>query len=134
MPHIKKTTISLLLVLTGTTACSSTAIQLTEPRVPTDRFQAMAQGRPASPLPPSINEQTSKGIARDQLRMYLAGIVDSGEGIYWCVQKTGLPPHELDTLLIRHVENQAKAQQAAKPGSPVQLVTEKLKTDFPCNP
>ncbi len=101
-------------------------------RVPLDRLQALSNGQPVTPLPPSFSAQAAKGIANDQLAMYLAGVIDSGEGQSWCVTASGLPPHEVNQQLLAELQRDLQRQKvAANANSAVQLAS-KLKVLFPC--
>ncbi|MAD76140.1 MAG: hypothetical protein CML20_15350 [Rheinheimera sp.] len=101
-------------------------------RVPLDRLQALSNGQPVTPLPPSFSAQATKGIANDQLAMYLAGVIDSGEGQSWCVAASGLPPHEVNQQLLAELQRDLQQQKvAANANSAVQLAS-KLKVLFPC--
>ena len=70
-------------------------------RVSYDRLQALANGRPATPLSsPLFSDLEIAGVAQDQLDMYLAGVIDSGESNDWCVARSGLLSSEVNEMLM----------------------------------
>ncbi|WP_152663069.1 Rap1a/Tai family immunity protein [Arsukibacterium ikkense] len=113
-------------------SCTALATGQDNARVPLDRLQALSNGQPVTPLPPSFSAQATKGIANDQLAMYLAGVIDSGEGQHWCVAASGLPPHDVNQQLLAELQRDLQQKKvAANANSAVQLAS-KLKVLFPC--
>lgn len=121
-----------VLLLSTLVSFTALAIGQDSARVPLDRLQALSNGQPVTPLPPSFSAQATKGIANDQLAMYLAGVIDSGEGQSWCVAASGLPPHEVNQQLLAELQRDLQQQKVtANANSAVQLAS-KLKVLFPC--
>lgn len=102
-------------------------------RVPLDRLQALANGNPVTPLPPTFSAQATKGIANDQLAMYLAGVIDSGEGKSWCVATSNMPPHEVNQQLLAELKRDLEQKKSAAKANSAVLLAGKLRTLFPCN-
>lgn len=53
-----------------------------------------------APLPPGTDPQPYKTDANHAAHAYLSGVIDSGEGIHWCVNFSTTPPLEVDKQLI----------------------------------
>lgn len=102
-------------------------------RVPLDRLQALQSGKPVTPLPPAFSAQATRGIANDQLAMYLAGVIDSSEGQSWCVSASGLPPHEVNQQLLAALQRDVEEKKSAATANSAVLLSAKLKILFPCN-
>ncbi|QID17456.1 hypothetical protein G3580_07235 [Nitrogeniibacter mangrovi] len=64
------------------------------------RLLEHAQGQPVTPLPPSVSNAMRKSLARDQVRMFIAGVIDSGEGRRWCVGGSGQSRTDVDQWLL----------------------------------
>ena len=64
-------------VLSALISCTALGTGQDNARVPLDRLQALSNGQPVTPLPPAFSAQATKGIANDQLAMYLAANVNS---------------------------------------------------------
>lgn len=102
-------------------------------RVPVDHLLSMSAGKPWAPLPTNIAAATREGIARDQARLYIFGIIDSGEGQRWCTGSAGVPPHEVENILISRLGEQVRAVPDTKSISAGQRVSVILEKGFPCN-
>lgn len=113
-------------------SCAALGTAEQNARVPLDRLQALANGNPVTPLPPAFSAQATKGIANDQLAMYLAGVIDSGEGQSWCLAASGLPPHEVNQQLLAELQRDLQQKKSAAKANSAVLLASKLKTLFPC--
>ncbi|MEE1999943.1 Rap1a/Tai family immunity protein [Alkalimonas sp. MEB108] len=125
------TAIPLLLITVA--SCTVAGTSEDNARVPFDRLLALANGQPLTPLPPSFSERAKAGIAQDQLNMYLAGVIDSKESHDWCVAKSGLPPHEVNQLLLAELQQDYEQQKVASRDNAAVLVAKKLRILFPCS-
>ncbi|MDP5190099.1 Rap1a/Tai family immunity protein [Rheinheimera baltica] len=114
-------------------SCAALGTAEQNARVPLDRLQALANGKPVTPLPPAFSAQATKGIANDQLAIYLAGVIDSGEGQSWCVTASNVPPHEVNQQLLAELERDVEQKKSAATANSAVLLASKLKTLFPCN-
>lgn len=38
--------------------------------------------------------------AQLMVKQFIAGVVDAGEDIYWCIRRSNIPPHEIDEEII----------------------------------
>lgn len=101
--------------------------------VPVGHFLSMAEGKPWAPLPPHIAEETRAGMAREQARIYMAGVIDSGEGGRWCVGDTGMPPHEVEKRLVSRLSDQAAVEPEIKGGNAARRIIILLEEEFPCS-
>ncbi|WP_290621173.1 MULTISPECIES: Rap1a/Tai family immunity protein [unclassified Arsukibacterium] len=113
-------------------SCTALGTGQDNARVPLDRLQALSNGQPVTPLPPAFSAQATKGIANDQLAMYLAGVIDSGEGRSWCVATSGLPPHEVNQQLLAELQRDLQQQKVTANANSAVLLASKLEVLFPC--
>ena len=114
-------------------AALGNAEQKQNARVPLDRLQALINGNPVTPLPPAFSAQAARGIASDQLAMYLAGVIDSGEGQSWCVAASNVPPHEVNQQLLAALQRDLQQKKSAAKANSAVLLASKLRTLFPCS-
>lgn len=82
-----------------------------------DYLTKLYQGRTyLSPLPRGVDTAPFKSAAREAALAYIAGVVDSGEGVHWCVNSSNTPPREIDQQLIDALllnrQNQSSAAKA----------------------
>lgn len=84
------------------------------------------------PLPLAFSAQATKGIANDQLAMYLASVIDSGEGQSWCVTASNVPPHEVNQQLLAELQRDLEQKKSTAKANSAVLLASKLKTLFPC--
>lgn len=101
--------------------------------MPLDRLQALNNGNPVTSLPAAFSAQATKGIANDQLAMYLAGVIDSGEGQSWCIAVSNMPPHEVNQQLLAELQRDSEQKTSNAKANSAVLLAGKLKTLFPCN-
>lgn len=120
-------------LFTALVSCAAFGTNEQNARVPLDRLQAIANGNPVTPLPPTFSEQATKGIANDQLAMYLAGVIDSGEGKSWCVVASNIPPHEVNQQLLAELRRDLQQKKSAATANSAVLLAAKLRILFPCN-
>lgn len=101
--------------------------------VPVGHFLSMAEGRPWAPLPPHIAEETRVGVAREQARIYMAGVIDSGEGFRWCIGNTGKPPQEVQKMLVSRLSERMRGEPEAESGNAAGWLIVVLEKEFPCD-
>lgn len=102
-------------------------------RVPLNHLLSMSEGRPWAPLPPGITEGTRQGVAKDQARHYIAGVIDSGSGRRWCLAATGIPPHEVERILFSRLDEQMETDPALAGRNAANWVSGELAEEFPCD-
>lgn len=100
--------------------------------VPLGHLLSMAEGRPWTPLPPPIAEGTRAGVARDQARIYMAGVVDSGEALRWCIGATGIPPYEVQMLLVSRLSERVDVEPEITDDNAASWMAVVLEKEFPC--
>lgn len=97
-------------------------------RITVERLLFMADGYPLTPLPePDWPEILRRGVARDEVSAFMAGVIDNGEGEQWCVGQSGVPPHEVDTRIVAALRLQAQPKAGA-----ARAVAALLTTFYPC--
>jgi hypothetical protein len=80
-----------------------------------------------APLAPGADSIAAKAAAKQAAQGYIAGTVDAGEGVRWCVNQSFIPPKELDEQLIQSLVKNAKQQSNA-----AMLLGIELSKRFPC--
>jgi len=113
----------------GDAPLAATPADATPARVSVERLLFHADGNPLTPAPPGWTQPVREAVARDQVRMFLAAVIDAGDGRDWCVARSGLPPHEVDHQIL--LDLRAKPGAAAHDNA-ARAVGAALAQRFPC--
>jgi len=107
----------------------------TPARASVERLLFHAGGNPHTPALPDWPQPVRAAVARDQARMFLAAVIDAGEGREWCAARSGLPSHEVDTqrLLDLRAHPGPAARDSAVRDSAARAVGAALAQRFPCS-
>jgi Rap1a immunity proteins len=81
------------------------------------------------PAPPGADTAPFKQGARQAAQAYVAGVIDSAEGVRWCVNRSTVPPRELDQQLI-----DALAAHPQPESNAAKALSRALAKRFPCRP
>lgn len=122
----------LALVLSG---CAGTrvrapgeAVDGADARMSVARLLVHAAGQPVTPLPSTMGESMRRSLADDQVRMFLAGVIDSGEGRQWCVADSGRSRIDVGRQLIERLAQDHPPRMPAAAALAVEL-----RRGYPCN-
>jgi hypothetical protein len=66
-----------------------------------------------APLPPGADSAAARATAKQAAIAYISGVIDTAEGVRWCVNRSAIPPRELDEQLIEVLFKSTKQQSNA---------------------
>lgn len=93
------------------------------------KLLGMVDGTPYTPpLPQSVwTSQLTSVVSKDEALLYLYGVIDSGEGVRWCVSRSPVAPPERYGVVFNALRNVKD-----KEGSAALAIDEILSKEFPC--
>lgn len=91
------------------------------------RLLTHADGQPVTPIPPSVSVGMRKSLAHDQVMMFIAGVVDSGEGSRWCIDASGQSRLAVSRDLIDGLRSDPVPTRSA-----AQALADQLFATYPC--
>lgn len=91
------------------------------------RLLTHADGQPVTPIPPSVSAHMRRSLAEDQVFMFVAGVIDGGEGERWCLGMASESRLELTDDLLRVLREEPSPDRAA-----AVVLAEQLAARFPC--
>lgn len=113
------------LLMAGTSGMAQTAAGAH--RMSVEQLLSLTDGTPYSPPSPDWSPAMTKRLAAESASVYMAGVIDGGEGKRWCVAASGQPPAEVDEQLVAALRAQAKPQDNA-----ALAVATALSKRYPC--
>jgi len=91
------------------------------------RLLTHANGQPVTPIPPHVSGSMRKSLAKEQVFMFVAGVIDSGEGWRWCLDAVEDSRLDIVKRLIDALREDAVPERAA-----AVALGERLEARFPC--
>ena len=91
------------------------------------RLLTHANGQPVTPIPPSVSADMRRSLAEDQVFMFVAGVIDSGEGKRWCLDMAGESRLALTDDLLSALRKEPLPDRGA-----AAVLAEQLAARFPC--
>ena len=116
-----------VVVAIGRSSIPAAAASAQAHRMSVERLLRLADGTPFSPPLPGWSPALSARLASEQADLYISGVVDTGEGVRWCLSHARIPPHEVNQAVI------AALRPAASPtGNAAMAVGKALAALYPC--
>ena len=71
--------------------------------------------------------------AQFMVQQFIAGVVDAGEDISWCVRRSGIPPYEIDEAIISMLMGVQAHDEALKMRGAAKIIARYLERTYPCD-